>query len=80
MTLHRYTTEQIKEEISRRQAATPRQKALAALRSQWEVPNTIAARAGLPRWQCGGELSRLAHDGKAEWTVLSGETLWRLAG
>lgn len=79
VSLHRYTTEQLQAEITRRESRTDAQAALEALRCSWEVVGVIAARAGLRRGVCVAALGELARDGQAQWTVRAGVKLWRLA-
>lgn len=78
VSLHCYTTEQIKAEIQRREDAGTATKALAALRDSWEVAGVVAARAGLPRAQCVVGLFMLARDGKAQYRKASSVTVWRM--
>ena len=79
MSLHRYTTEEIQAEITRRKSRTNAQKALEALRCSWEVVGVIAARAGLRRGACVAALVELAQAGEAQWTVKDGVRMWRMA-
>ena len=77
VSLHCYTTEQIKAEIRRREDASTATKALAGLRGSWEVAGVVAARAGLPRAQCVVGLFLLARDGLAQYRKTGGVTTWR---
>lgn len=78
VSLHCYTTEQIKAEIQRREDASTATKALAGLCGSWEVAGVVAARAGLPRAQCVVGLFLLARDGKAQYRKAGSVTVWRL--